>query len=366
MPISVQSFLNSATFLSTTATTSTTVLQLKNIINSAEGVSTTTMQFYIINASTTATILSVNANSLGSYGVTTSTTIYSSNNISSTSTWTKQQRQLLKLDLAQLRRKASGVTTATFYRSRNAYVAAELPTTYINNTSTFNNPNAGGLVSGRPWGGIPNNGLVLWLDPSYTNSYTGSGSAWYDLASPSNDATLINSPTYSSSNGGYFTFNGSTQYANVTGAVVSATTYTKCVWFYLNATFDNNLISSDTGGHYMFFNNTNKLYSGHVNWTGFPTTYPSTGTFANNTWHFAALTFSTSTGMVLYKNGVLDSTYTAQKTAHTGDGTTRIGSYGNPGNMLNGRIAHVLIYNRELTSEEVLAIYTGTKARFGL
>ena len=80
MAILVQSFLNSATRLSTTATTATTVAQLKTLVNAIEGVSTSTMQFYIVNPSTTSTALV--SGTLGSYGITTATTIYSSNTIS--------------------------------------------------------------------------------------------------------------------------------------------------------------------------------------------------------------------------------------------------------------------------------------------
>lgn len=298
----------------------------------------------------------------------------------STSTY-KADRQTAKLNLAKAKREGKVVAddgtitgsidpTKPYYRQRNAYILAELPTVYSpgdNDTKDVtNNANVGGLITGRPWGGIPQNNLTLWLDPSYPNSYAGTGTTWYDLAAPANNVSLINNPTYSSNNGGYFTFNGSTQYANVSGSVVNSTAYTKSVWFYLNGSLDNNLLSSDVGGHYMFFAGTNKLYCGHANWAGFPSNYPSTGTFNNNTWYHVALTFTTSTGMVLYKNGVQDSVYTTIKTAFTGDGTTRIGSYGNPGNMLNGRIAHVMIYDRALGAEEVLAIYYATKSRFGL
>jgi len=80
MTILVQSFLNSATKLSTTATTATTVAQLKTLVNALEGVSTSVMEFYIKNPSTTSTVLV--SGTLGSYGITTATTIYSSNNIS--------------------------------------------------------------------------------------------------------------------------------------------------------------------------------------------------------------------------------------------------------------------------------------------
>ena len=147
MAILVQSFLNSATKLSTTATPSTTVIQLKTLVNSIEGVSTSTMQFYIINASTTATVLS-NANTLESYGITTATYIYSSNTISSTAT-TKVARQLAKLELAQLRRQAGGNSTATFYRSRNVYNIDLLADKYTSNTSTVGTTST--LTIGRPW-----------------------------------------------------------------------------------------------------------------------------------------------------------------------------------------------------------------------
>ena len=146
MPILVQSFLNSATKLSTTATTSTTVAQLKTLVNVLEGVSTSTMQFYIVNPSTTSTVLV--SGTLGSYGITTATTIYSSNTISSTST-TKAARQIAKLGLAQLRKQAGGDTSSTFYKSRNIYNVDLLADKYTSNTSTIGTTST--LVSGRPW-----------------------------------------------------------------------------------------------------------------------------------------------------------------------------------------------------------------------
>ena len=146
MPILVQSFLNSATKLSTTATTSTTVAQLKTLVNVLEGVSTSTMQFYIVNPYTTSTVLV--SGTLGSYGITTSTTIYSSNTISSTST-TKAARQIAKLGLAQLRKQAGGNTSCTFYRSRNTYNVDLLADKYTSNTSTVGTTST--LVVGRPW-----------------------------------------------------------------------------------------------------------------------------------------------------------------------------------------------------------------------
>lgn len=207
-------------------------------------------------------------------------------------------------------------------------------------------------------------GLTLYLDGSV---YPGSGSTWTDQSGNGNDATLINSPTYSSLNGGYFTFNGSNQRATVAGTPLNTTNYTKCVWFYLNATTDNNLISYDDGignGHYMYFAATNRMYSGHVSWPGFATTYPSTGTFSNFTWYFVTITFNTTDGTALYKNAILDSTFTTYKTAPLA-GQVNLGSFG-AGNLLNGRIAKVMLYNRTLSAAEVLQNFNATKANYGL
>lgn len=139
MTILVQSFLNSATRLTTTATTATTVAQLKTLVNAIEGVSTSIMEFYILNPGTTSTALV--SGTLGSYGITTATTIYSSNTISALST--KELRQKTKLDLASLKRAEDG-------NLRSTYDLTQLPTQYNTNT-VVNNPNIGGLVVGRPW-----------------------------------------------------------------------------------------------------------------------------------------------------------------------------------------------------------------------
>lgn len=229
-----------------------------------------------------------------------------------------------------------------------------------------------GMGFTRPIATIPISGLLLNLDASNSTSYPGSGNTWYDLAdSPvANNATLVNTPTYSTNNGGYFNFaKASSESATVTGTnVVPSAAYTKAVWFNLTDTAsDNNLISSAIGGHFMFFAGTTKLYCGHANWTtGLAyTQYPSTMDFSAGVWYLAILTYTTVDGMTLYINGALDSTYTANKLAHNGDGSTNIGRFG-VGNFLNGNIAQVLTYDRAITSDEVTKLYNATKIRFGL
>jgi len=58
---------------------------------------------------------------------------------------------------------------------------------------------------------IIEDGLVLCLDAASKRSYPGTGTVWTDLAG-SNNGTLTNSPTFSSDNGGAFTFDGTNDY----------------------------------------------------------------------------------------------------------------------------------------------------------
>lgn len=212
---------------------------------------------------------------------------------------------------------------------------------------------------------IVTSGLTLRLDASDSSSYSGSGTTWYDIAGTQENITLVNSPSFTSASPSYFTFNGTTQRGTGTGNVIPTNTYTKSVWFYLNGYSDNNLVSSSTGGHFIFMGaSTNKIYCGHANWPAYDA-FPSTSTISLSTWYNVTLTFNTTDGMVLYINGVQDATYTANKSARGGDGSTNIATFGG-GNLLNGRISKVYCYNRSLTSSEVLQNFNADKSQFGL
>ena len=235
--------------------------------------------------------------------------------------------------------------------------------TFINTGNVGSITITGGLQIFTPES-IVKNGLTLQLDAGNSASYPGSGITWTDLAGTENNIELVNSPTFTSGTPAYFTFNGSDQFGTGNSAVLSSTSYTKSIWFYLNGYNDNNLVSSDTGGHFMYLSGTDRIYSGHTDWGNYQA-YPSTATISLSTWYNATLTFNTTDGMVLYLNGLQDSTYTAEKTAHGGDSSTNIATFGG-GNLLNGRIAKVYCYNRSLTSAEVLQNYNSDKSQFGL
>ena len=211
---------------------------------------------------------------------------------------------------------------------------------------------------------IVKDGMVLCLDAANRKSYAGSGTSWVDLSGSGNNGTLVNGPTFSSTNGGNIIFDGSNDHATVTGTPLNVNSYTKQVWFMLDRyDLNNNIISSGTG-HFMFFGGTNKLKNGHSNWSNYDV-YPSNASFSLSTWYNVCLTFNTTDGFVLYVNGQRDSVYTAQKTAAP-SGTVQIACFNAGQNLLGGKIAFVALYNRTLTESESIQNYHATKGRFGL
>jgi hypothetical protein len=141
MDIYVQSFLNSATKLTISVNTTTTFAQLAGLVSTAEGTTSTVMQFYVggILAPSTAT--------MAIFNVTTGTYVGSSNVISTLTN--KADRQLAKLELAQLRRQAGGNTTTNYYRTYNVYDVDLLADKYASNTTTVGTTST--LAVHRPW-----------------------------------------------------------------------------------------------------------------------------------------------------------------------------------------------------------------------
>ena len=62
-------------------------------------------------------------------------------------------------------------------------------------------------------GGIVTQNLVVNLDAGDSSSYSGSGTTWNDISGQGNHVTLINGPSYFTSNGGYLRFDGNNDYA---------------------------------------------------------------------------------------------------------------------------------------------------------
>lgn len=232
--------------------------------------------------------------------------------------------------------------------------------------------------------GEPNAGW-RWTEPYVTtnqqsdydvSSYS-SGSSLADIKSSIN-ATLYNSPTYTSSGGKYITFNGSTQYA-ITGDLSSklpTTSITLMMWVYPT---NNGVIVSElgtgspsSGWHESVFEITggNTLRIGLWNGSGISQINTS---ITLNAWHLIGLTYDGTT-MTGYKDGVSVGTLSFTRAApHIGNGngeyfalglseTTNMGS----GAYGSYRLGNFQVYSTGLTADEMNRCYMSSAWRFGV
>ena len=207
-------------------------------------------------------------------------------------------------------------------------------------------------------------------------SYT-SGSVLTDIKSSVN-ATLYNSPVYTSSGGKYLTFNGSNTYGitnNLASRLGNTSVVTLLAWVYPtgNGVVVSELGTANTssGWHESVFEITgsNTLRVGLWNGTGITQLNTS---ITLNTWNFIALTYNGTT-MTGYKNGVSFGTVNfTRAAAHlNGNGEHFAIGLSDATNMGSGaygafRLGGFQVYNTALTSDEINRNYMSTAWRFGV
>lgn len=222
---------------------------------------------------------------------------------------------------------------------------------------------------------IVRNGLVLHLDSANSRSYPGSGTTWTDLSGNNNNATLMNTPTYNSSNNGYFTFNGTTQYATVadSASLQISSQITLQSFFYISTyAIWAGLIGRNDNLKSVYGLNcsptTQRLRFNYNNASPWTNNVESTSTISAGQWIYGAATYD-GINVKIYLNGVLDKTQNiGSVTFDTTAGFPIDIAYDNPGadEYLNGRIAVTSIYNRALSDAEILKNYNALKGRYGL
>ena len=234
---------------------------------------------------------------------------------------------------------------------------------------------------------IVTDGLVLCLDAGNTKSYTSGSTTWNDLTGNNNTGTLTNGPTFTSSFGGGVVFDGTNDYvACPTSLLDNYLTGTISAWINLNSTTGSAITSRqrDSVGTYCIFSVGSYATSGGNIATGTPgklywhgkngvvqassSNSVSAGAYSNIT-----VTFS-STQAIFYINGVYDSATSGDYSAGNSSGVlfpnyTQIGCWNNNSVVnipLNGTMSSIFVYNRALSSSEVLQNYNANKGRFGL
>jgi hypothetical protein len=242
--------------------------------------------------------------------------------------------------------------------------------------------------STSPIPSVVTSGLTWWLDAS--NESLATNSAWYNIQ---NTGQYALPQSYNGGSNPVITTSGGIRYYQYTGttapaaaflgggfhvlSVTPATDYsTTSVWFNNNTNSPKVLALGSTG------NESNLLQGVEFYLNGLAIGYMSTrittsGTsnsdlhslYNYNQWYNLVQTFDGST-QAMYINGSLYTSTALSGVQNKPNRSYGIGAkYGasnNPELFMNGAIGHYLIYNRALTSAEVLQNYNATRAKFGL
>jgi len=228
-------------------------------------------------------------------------------------------------------------------------------------------------ISGGPYI-VRDSSLVLELDAADKNSYNGSGTVWSDLSGNNNSGSLVNTPTFGSTNNGIFSFNGTNQYVNM-GSKFDNISGSICFWI----KFTNTITTGYAGNQRAWGKNTNF----EARWGGSGTAQDRTlvvdinGTlnvasslneWLNTQWYHIGITYnSISNTSLIYVQGSQNASGTAANpTGLAGDFFIGCSSGSAAVGFVNGQIANFQIYNRVLSANEITQNYNELKSRFDL
>jgi hypothetical protein len=234
-------------------------------------------------------------------------------------------------------------------------------------------------VAGGP--DLIQDGLVLDLDASDRNSYVSGSTTWFDLSGLNNSGSLINGPTFNSTNGGSIVFDGTNDYVNILNpSILQNQNLTVSTWIKPTAATNviTGIIDYDHGITQGWVlqsedatSNRNYYFAYYDGSTFQPSSGIGTGKgvqLTNSIWQNLIFT-KNGTSIVGYLNSV--QTYTSTASSGTimylaNKNLWLGGVVSIAGRFYNGTIANTQIYNRALTAQEILQNYNAQKSKFGL
>ena len=222
---------------------------------------------------------------------------------------------------------------------------------------------------------IVTNGLVLYLDPINTISYTSGSSNMYDLSITKTSSSWVSGIPQLTN--GYLNISSSSNYLrSVPNISMSAFPQQSCsISIWVNASYG---LEPGTGGkNYMdgydivrnhifirSLNNQNQFVAQTSNAGGQYNTAYTDATAQPNTWYNYVITYGVGKNFRVYRNGNLLANNTVLSSSWTP--TDQYIGYGNLINSMSGSYGPLVIYNRDISQQEILQNYNATKIRFGL
>jgi hypothetical protein len=180
------------------------------------------------------------------------------------------------------------------------------------------------------------------------------------MSGNSNHGELINSPAFNSSGLGELVFDGINDRVECGNFNVSPH-LTLTTWVYKTSTTSNQGICRKQNVWALSQRNGTLQIAPGTNWTFFDTGY----TIPLNTWINITYTYNGTTQIVYINGSSIYSNTSASGNLPTNNNQVRIGFDDNNW-WWNGRISSTKIFNRALSSEEILQNYNATKSRYNL
>ena len=215
---------------------------------------------------------------------------------------------------------------------------------------------------------IITDGLVFLVDAASARSYPGSGNTWYDLSGNNYDLTLTNGPVWNSA--GYFDNDVDSYFTGAGGSNIPTGNdpYTMVVWARQNNSWglSDGFIAIGgfgvTNGSNALRTLANSTGQFHHYWWGNDLSLSSNaGSIVAGEWFQVAASFDGTTRRI-WVNGISKSSDTP--TGHNVTSTTIQVSMTYPGEYQVGDMAVACIYDRALSSAEMLQNYNAQKNRF--
>ena len=222
-----------------------------------------------------------------------------------------------------------------------------------------------GVIGGT--NSIVTDGLVFTMDPFNEQSWTGPNSSTTYNTVGTNTGTIYNDTSGSYGDNNSFEFDGTDDYINCGNdsnlnfsSDVSVSAWVKTTQETAGAILGKAYYRLEFGSN------------GIVSWAVYRTT--SNGRFLYSTtaindgqWHHIIATHTANGNQLIYVDGQLEGTTTANTSILTSSNSFFIGRRNaTHSRIMNGNIAPVQVYNRALSASEVLQNYNALKGRFGL
>jgi len=209
-------------------------------------------------------------------------------------------------------------------------------------------------------------GLALHYDFA-NGSYSGSGTTITDLSGNGRTGTTVGSPAYTSSGGGYFTFDAGTKYITLPTSIFNSTAFTMEIWAYQITQPTVGILFSSQGSNTTGWWGLGSNSGGYFFSTYNGTTRPGlgSGTSITGVWNHVVATRNASNFASLYVNGVLKSSG-AVTTSFASTSPRLAVNPINSAERLNGRMSIFRYYTAALSESDVLNNFNVHKTRFGI